>query len=180
MRWLQTGLDEDFPPHVESRIRCRGGDERVCFWSTVRLQDPEGRVTGLLSIGADITDQRSAETRNVADNMLFHNKLALFHDPGCVPGKLLSIGTGTEAHVDREARRPCTSRQTRGVRLVDPRAGGRGERPATRDGATGSRRQRPVLLDGRRGRRAGLVHEFPRLPRYERGGRGAGQAPGAS
>jgi PAS domain S-box-containing protein len=45
----------------ESRIVTRAGDERLIRWSHVTRRDPQGRVSGMASLGEDITARRAAE-----------------------------------------------------------------------------------------------------------------------
>jgi two-component system sensor kinase FixL len=58
---LQQALLEGPRPHSRWRILCASGQERHLDWSSVRQFDSEGRVAGLVSIGADITDQLQAQ-----------------------------------------------------------------------------------------------------------------------
>lgn len=53
---LRRGL----PASAEGWLRTRSGDERIVAWSMVTLPGPTGPA-GLISIGADITEQRQAE-----------------------------------------------------------------------------------------------------------------------
>ncbi len=53
---------QDVSQAFELGIRGRDGDERTVSWSNVPQRDPAGRVTGALSIGADVTERRKAET----------------------------------------------------------------------------------------------------------------------
>jgi PAS domain S-box-containing protein len=67
-RWLevfQTGDRDfmelvrggDFPAHDTSSILLRSGERRDIEWANVGLYDDHGRVTGLVGIGRDMTDQ---------------------------------------------------------------------------------------------------------------------------
>ncbi len=47
--------------HRESRILTKSGDVRLIRWSHVTRRDPNGRMTGLASLGEDITAIRAAE-----------------------------------------------------------------------------------------------------------------------
>jgi PAS domain S-box-containing protein len=55
-------LDGDGPSSSETHLVTRDGGDRAVHWSHVILSDPDGEAAGLLSIGADVTDQRQAET----------------------------------------------------------------------------------------------------------------------
>ena len=54
--------DEDVV-YLESWQRRRDGERRLLAWWCRVLKDADGRVTGALSTGRDITDQREADTR---------------------------------------------------------------------------------------------------------------------
>jgi len=45
----------------ENSIYTKAGDERLIAWSTVLLKDRNGKITGLLSSGEDITKRKQAE-----------------------------------------------------------------------------------------------------------------------
>jgi signal transduction histidine kinase len=47
----------------ENRVLTRSGEERLIAWSNVCLFDEQGRVTGHLSSGQDVTQQRAAESQ---------------------------------------------------------------------------------------------------------------------
>lgn len=49
------------PPHHESTFFSCGGDRRRVRWHSTVLRDGEGKITGTLSLGEDITEQRRAE-----------------------------------------------------------------------------------------------------------------------
>jgi two-component system sensor kinase FixL len=48
-------------PHSRSDLVCASGVRRSLAWSSVRLNDADGRYAGLLSIGEDITERLAAE-----------------------------------------------------------------------------------------------------------------------
>ena len=48
-------------PHSRWGLVCTSGAQRSLVWSTVRLNDRDGRYAGLLSIGEDITERLTAE-----------------------------------------------------------------------------------------------------------------------
>jgi PAS domain S-box-containing protein len=52
-------LNEDFHPHYENPILTKSGEERVIAWSNTLLRNPQGEIIGTMSIGEDITDQKS-------------------------------------------------------------------------------------------------------------------------
>jgi len=52
---------DDLPSHVENPIMTRAGEERLIEWSNTILRDRDGRVTGSVSIGEDVTEHRRAE-----------------------------------------------------------------------------------------------------------------------
>jgi PAS domain S-box-containing protein len=45
----------------ESRLTAKGGEVRTISWSNVLLRDTQGAISGILSIGGDITERREAE-----------------------------------------------------------------------------------------------------------------------
>jgi PAS domain S-box-containing protein len=58
---FDEAMEGKLQQRVESRLQTKSGDERNVVWSNVLLRDPEGHITGMLGIGADITEQRKAE-----------------------------------------------------------------------------------------------------------------------
>jgi len=54
-------LEGGGPPEVERQIITRDGTRHHVVWRTVTLFDSDGRVEGVLSLGADVTDRRAAE-----------------------------------------------------------------------------------------------------------------------
>lgn len=54
-------LDGDALDSTESHLRTKQGGERAVHWSHVLMSGDDGRPAGLLSIGADVTEQRRAE-----------------------------------------------------------------------------------------------------------------------
>ena len=63
-QWFLRALEEgDLPSHFENPIMTRAGEERLIEWSNTILRDYEGRVTGSVSIGEDVTEHRRAEHR---------------------------------------------------------------------------------------------------------------------
>ncbi len=51
----------DPPPYFENYIRTKQGEERLIFWHDVPLEDENGRRTGMISSGEDITENRKME-----------------------------------------------------------------------------------------------------------------------
>ena len=47
--------------YLESRILCRGGEERLIAWHNTVIRDEAGQCVGTLSSGEDITERRRAE-----------------------------------------------------------------------------------------------------------------------
>jgi PAS domain S-box-containing protein len=52
-------LSQDFHAHYENPILTQSGEERVIAWSNTLLRNPQGEIIGTMSIGEDITDQKS-------------------------------------------------------------------------------------------------------------------------
>jgi PAS domain S-box-containing protein len=50
-----------FPPHDRGAIVLRSGERREIEWANVGLYDDEGRLTGIVGVGRDVTDQLRAE-----------------------------------------------------------------------------------------------------------------------
>ncbi len=55
---IRTG---DMPPHYENDIQTKMGERKLIRWNNTILRDNEGNVTGVASIGEDITDRKEAE-----------------------------------------------------------------------------------------------------------------------
>ncbi|HYD53870.1 MAG TPA: ATP-binding protein, partial [Gemmatimonadaceae bacterium] len=52
---------DEVPAHVETQLVGRGGERRHVAWDTVVLHDEAGAVTGVASVGQDVTDRRRIE-----------------------------------------------------------------------------------------------------------------------
>ena len=61
-RRLAQGISSGPRPHSQWTLCCADGAERILSWSAVRLVDSEGVVTGILALGADITERLQAQT----------------------------------------------------------------------------------------------------------------------
>ncbi len=59
---LETLGTDEFPTYYENPIVTRAGDRRLMAWNNAVLRDAAGTITGVTSIGVDITDQRDYET----------------------------------------------------------------------------------------------------------------------
>ena len=57
----RRALAGEIPTYHERVLRKKDGSKRQITWSNVLLRDPQGRATGTLSLGADITERRQAE-----------------------------------------------------------------------------------------------------------------------
>jgi diguanylate cyclase (GGDEF)-like protein/PAS domain S-box-containing protein len=55
--------DTDGAAEYENNVVAKTGDERLIAWRNTVLRDDDGRVTGMLSSGEDITDRRRAQER---------------------------------------------------------------------------------------------------------------------
>ncbi|MFC7132827.1 MULTISPECIES: PAS domain S-box protein [Salinibaculum] len=53
----------ELPDRYENSVVTRDGDERVVEWHNTVLRDEDGTVTGTLSSGLDVTDQRAQQQR---------------------------------------------------------------------------------------------------------------------
>ena len=58
---LLHAIEAGPPPHSNWRIINASGKEHHLAWSTVRQFNPDGNITGLISVGVDITDQLKAQ-----------------------------------------------------------------------------------------------------------------------
>ncbi|MCF8024764.1 MAG: PAS domain S-box protein [Desulfobacteraceae bacterium] len=56
--------------YLENRIVCRDGTQRLMGWHNAFLADDNGRVTGTLSSGEDITERRQAEAKRAEQHAL--------------------------------------------------------------------------------------------------------------
>jgi PAS domain S-box-containing protein len=52
-------LSQNFHAHYENPILTKSGEERIISWSNTLLRNPQGDVIGTMSIGEDITEQKS-------------------------------------------------------------------------------------------------------------------------
>jgi PAS domain S-box-containing protein len=61
-RLFRDAMEGRLRSSAESSLTVKSGEVRRILWSNVLLRDTEGDIAGILSIGADITEQRQAET----------------------------------------------------------------------------------------------------------------------
>jgi len=54
---------QPFPEHYENLVQTKSGEHRLISWHNILLRNRHGKVTGIISAGNDITDQRRAEKR---------------------------------------------------------------------------------------------------------------------
>ena len=62
-RMFQEAVREEplaIPPHFENDILTRAGTPRTVAWDNVIVRDPEGRISGMTSVGVDITERKRA------------------------------------------------------------------------------------------------------------------------
>ena len=59
--------------HYESSIITRAGERRLFSWNNTLLRDADGQVTGIASVGEDITDRRRAELE--LERLAYHDPL---------------------------------------------------------------------------------------------------------
>ncbi len=92
--WFQTFVPEDIRRDVlqtfrrlmagqlepveyfENPVLTQGGQERLIAWHNVLLRDGEGHITGTLSSGTDITEQRRAEKQIISLNQDLQQRAA--------------------------------------------------------------------------------------------------------
>ena len=63
---FEAAMSGELRPRVERFLLTKNGEQRLVVWSSVLLRDRDGGATGMLSIGADVTDQRKAENAREA------------------------------------------------------------------------------------------------------------------
>jgi len=67
LRLFQDSLKGTVQPHLQATLLKKDGTERQIVWFNVLLRDPDGVISGALSIGDDITERLEAEaTRDEA------------------------------------------------------------------------------------------------------------------
>jgi PAS domain S-box-containing protein len=81
-------------PHYQNKIILKDSEERLISWSNVPLYDLEGRVEGIISIGADITDEKVAmseierlKDRLQEENIYLREEIILAHNFREIIGK---------------------------------------------------------------------------------------------
>jgi diguanylate cyclase (GGDEF)-like protein/PAS domain S-box-containing protein len=65
--------DVPSPQYVEHEVVRRDGGRRLVGWRATVLREPDGRISGTLSSGQDVTEQRRAEARIA--HLAFHDPL---------------------------------------------------------------------------------------------------------
>jgi diguanylate cyclase (GGDEF)-like protein/PAS domain S-box-containing protein len=58
---FQRMIQGDMHDYHETPLLTKAGEERIIAWHNTALQDPGGRVTGILSSGEDVTERKAAE-----------------------------------------------------------------------------------------------------------------------
>jgi PAS domain S-box-containing protein len=58
---FQELIDLEFHPYYQNSIVTKAGEERVIAWNNTQLRNPQGEVTGSMSIGEDITERSVLE-----------------------------------------------------------------------------------------------------------------------
>ena len=61
----KRGIEDAGPAYYECSIATRDGRIRVFQWNNTALRDEAGQIIGMASIGADVTDQRQMEEKNL-------------------------------------------------------------------------------------------------------------------
>jgi len=72
----RKGLSGEIPTDRERSLMKKDGSKREIAWSNVLLRDLEGRATGTLSLGADITERRQAEEELQREREQMHSILS--------------------------------------------------------------------------------------------------------
>lgn len=65
-------IDRGLHTYLETPIVTKTGEQRLVAWYNTVLRDPDGRVSGTLSIGEDITDRKHSQDRLEAVNEVTH------------------------------------------------------------------------------------------------------------
>ena len=86
-------LEREFHPYYQNPIVTKVGEERMIAWNNTVLRDPQGRPTGTLSIGEDITERQRSE------QVIRQLTLAVEQSPA---GVLITDTTGTIQYVNRK------------------------------------------------------------------------------
>lgn len=60
--YFKTVLTSDFAPYLENEIVTKTGARRLVAWNNTLLKDTDGNPVGVMSIGADITERKKAES----------------------------------------------------------------------------------------------------------------------
>ncbi len=75
-RYLNGVATGDIALHYEGDLVSRGGQRFVIFWSHTLMRDPEGRITGVASIGQDITQRKRADAEIERLNQTLEQRVA--------------------------------------------------------------------------------------------------------
>jgi PAS domain S-box-containing protein len=59
--WFAQAMAGNLVPYAEAPMQTKSGEVRTIAWSTVLQRDAAEKISGLISVGADITEQRRAE-----------------------------------------------------------------------------------------------------------------------
>ncbi len=75
-RYLDGIATGDIALHYEGDLVSRDGKRFVIFWSHTLMRDPEGRITGVASIGQDVTQRKRAEAEIERLNRTLEQRVA--------------------------------------------------------------------------------------------------------
>jgi PAS domain S-box-containing protein len=56
-------IEHNFHPYYQNHVVTKGGEERLVAWNNTVVRNPDGRATGTLSIGEDITEHQRLEAQ---------------------------------------------------------------------------------------------------------------------
>ncbi len=57
LKAFEEHIAQEFHPHFQNSIVTKAGEERMIAWNNTQLRNPQGEVTGTMSIGEDITER---------------------------------------------------------------------------------------------------------------------------
>ncbi|MEA5079789.1 MAG: PAS domain S-box protein [Anaerolineaceae bacterium] len=58
---IESALHGHIPQHNENSILCKNGDQRLIAWNNTILRDASGEISGIASLGEDITEKNLSE-----------------------------------------------------------------------------------------------------------------------